>query len=347
MVPEPKESMATPPELTKLTKLLRTPLWDGDEMEGKALTSALLTVREGYSTFYEPLDQVAQMVLDVFTKKKALRAALREVAADWDDDTRDAFLLVAGYTTHWRTRWDHAYTGQKEAIVASTREMCDAVGLAKNATVKKKLSTWGLSNQKSPKLPKELPTTLDGALALYAELGLGKDALALGKPSTAEDGSPEPLADFHRRHASLGSRTIVTPKKLASATKSLRGWVKIALQDIEGEDVDRGTLHPTNLSKRAIAFGSTSGGDVYFLDPGLEIAAEHLPVFRFVHDEGHAEVEASSLGAFVAAQVLEAAFGDGPAADALERLLARDRKRVKVPATLAKAPPCDEDEDED
>jgi hypothetical protein len=338
--------MPTPPELTKLTKLLRKPIWDGKKMDGKAITSALLVVREGYSTFYEPLDHVAEMVEEVFPKKKALRASLKAIAQDWDDDTRDTFLLVAGYATQRRIR--NAAPSENlrnDALVASTRDLAAAVGLPKNAAVRMKLSAWGLSSEKAPKLPKELPSTVDAALALHAELGLTKDILSLGKPACPDKDAPKPLARFHLEHATLGSRTIVAPNKLAAATKNLRQWVKLALPELQHEDVDRGTLHPSKLSERAAGFGTASGGDVYFLDPGLDLGSEDLPVLRFVHDEGHAEVEASSFGAFVGAHVLKAAFGGGPSEEALERLITRDRKRVKVPAALAKAPPSDDNDD--
>ncbi|MFO0550364.1 MAG: SMI1/KNR4 family protein [Polyangiaceae bacterium] len=251
---------------------------------------------------------------------------------------RDAFLLIAGYTTHWHSRWDHQYEAKAAAMSEAMNALATAVGPATDKTVRMRLSAWGYAAAKSLALPKELPTTVEDALALYATLGLTKDTLALGKSAgAAARGLPAPLRAFYAAHGSLGSRTIVREKSLASKTKSLAAWRKIALEDLE-DDVDRGTLHPQNLTPKALALGTTSSGDVYFLDVGLDLGTEEPPVFRFSHDEGHSEIVASTLGAFIAGEVLAAAIADGPLASKLERLRAKDRKRIKLPAALAKAP---------
>jgi hypothetical protein len=341
-------------DLRAIARTLATPVWDGDKDNGTALRSAIRTVREGYSSFWEPLNKVADKILVGLCGPKAWTEAAIAAVGDWEDDARDAFLMIAGYSAHWRCKYSADYQPKTAVVHAAMTKLATALGGAKDKTVQSRLTAWGFVKRATPiKLPTELPTRVEDALALYTALDLTRDQLPLGKP--AKDPSPAlpaPLRAFYAKHASLGSRTIATEKKLAAEGKSLAYFRKLSMEEMEDE-VDRGAIHPFNLSPASelVAFGSTSSGDLYFFDAKLDLGTQEPPVLIFSHDEGYAAIAASSLGAFIAAQVLEAAVAGGALEGKLARLIAKDKKLIKVPPALAKVPKSarrrDEDDDDD
>lgn len=309
-----------------------------DRGRGPALASALWTVREGCSSFGQPLHLVAALVVQAATSS-ALRSALVAAGCEIPADQRDALLLIAGYSMS-----SHGLHGvsdeQLEALHEGLREICAALGPATDPLVAKRLVQWGVVEGKT-KLPRELPRTLDAALGLHAELGL--EPALLGKPAKkAIPSLPAPLAAFCALHGHLGSRAILPPAKLPALAKELAGWVRDADEDAEEEDdeVDRGSIHLYALSpvRELFPFGKDAGGDFFFLDPAFHHEGE-LPVLRLNHAEGfRVSVQASCLAAFVAQTLLRAAYGDGLRGKEVERLVKRDTTRVKVAAKLARRP---------
>jgi hypothetical protein len=84
--------------------------------------------------------------------------------------------------------------------------------------------------------------------------------------------------------------------------------------------------------ERLVPIGKGAGGDIFFLDPGFRRGE---PVLRCVHDEGPTfRVEASSLGAYVAAFALQGLAEQGRVGgasvdeDTLRALVDADRARV-------------------
>jgi hypothetical protein len=326
-----------------------TGLPDGKGQKGTALESALYTVREGYSRFYEPLDDVADTVEVACTKSPHLIAALAEASTGWTSTALNAFLLIAGYTGSWNLRhqygaqaWDPKVKRQAEVFQARLRELFAALPASTDRTVSQRLVQWGLRKAHTSKLPKVLPTNLKGALALYAEFGLTSQELALGKPASSVHARlPAALKAFYARHDRLGSRAIAPPSKLAGLGAELARQARAHLREDEGE-VDPGAIHLAALSpiEKLYPFGKNASGDLFFLDPSFKHEGEPV-VLRFHHDMTMTcTVEASSLGAFVAAQIVDTAFGRGLLANEVRRLIARDRKRVRVPRALSRAPHC-------
>lgn len=305
-----------------------------DRRTGTALDSALWNVRGGYSSFSAPLNLVAQLVVLAARGSSALPSALMAAGRELPADQRDALLLVAGFSTRWHGRDDHS----DEALQKRLKEICAALGPATHPTVRKRLVHWGIV-EGDVKLPREIPRTLDAALALHAELGL--DPELLGKPAKKQPPLlPAPLADVYARHDRLGSRAISPPAKLPSLAKELASWVRDAEEDAEEEDdeVDRGSIHLGALSplRDLVPFGKDAGGDFFFLDPAFRDGDE-LPVLRLNHAEGfRVSVEASCLAAFVAQTLLRSAYEDGPHASQVTRLAAQDAARVRVAAKLAR-----------
>ena len=147
----------------------------------------------------------------------------------------------------------------REALQKGLKEICTELGPATDPLVGRRLVQWGLV-EGEVKLPRELPRTLDAALALHAELGL--DPELLGKPAKKIPSLPEPLAAFYARHDHLGSRAILPPGKLPALAKDLASWVRNAEEDAEEEDdeVDRRPRsRQPRRAQRAACRGSRGG----------------------------------------------------------------------------------------
>lgn len=295
-------------------------MWDGKRMNGKPFDSAIHTVRGGYSTFYDPLDRVADIVRDAAMRKTTLIRTIVRESAKWTDAMRDTFLLVAAYTGTWDLKYASWRVGKRgDTYRRSLVELCAGIP-ATDSTVRRRLGQWGLKSGGAGSVPpKKLPTTLAGALALAADLGV-----PMAKPAKKTSKKiPASLRAFYAKHERLGDRAIVRPAKLAGLSRSLAREIEEHRSEDEGE-VDRDRIHASRLRK-PFPFGTDHGGDVFLIDPAFGKA-----ILRFVHDEAMTvAVEASSIAAFVALMILKSAFGAGLHSDEVERLAARDRARVR------------------
>lgn len=173
----------------RIERALRaTGLPDGKGQKGTALESALYTVREGHSRFYEPLDDVADAVLVACTKSPHLIAALAEASTRWTSTALHAFVLIAGYTGSWNLQhqyvaqaWDPKVKRQAEVFQARLRELFAALPASTDRTVSRRLVQWGLLPGHTSKLPERDPVERLCVTERVAGLRCGRVAAVLSE----------------------------------------------------------------------------------------------------------------------------------------------------------------------
>lgn len=163
---------------------------------------------------------------------------------------------------------------------------------------------------KATKAPKELPTTMQGALALLRECGV-----KLAKPKKpVPKGLPSMLAAFYAEVGAI-EPDVTSAAKLDALRRSLAKRIPAEME----EGIPRKAFSPV---ESWVVFGRDGGGDFYFLDPKKHGEL----VFRFAHDEEVFYVAQTSLAAWVSYVGLADWADEHDLDEALRKLSDRDEK---------------------
>lgn len=161
-------------------------------------------------------------------------------------------------------------------------------------------------------LPALLPLDVASALALVERCGLSHAELEL-RPATRTDEValtltlPPDLVELYAGCDGFG-RFVVPADSLVALQQQFLREVSAHVADGEDEVDESGAFDVRSLApfEALLAIGTDHGGDTFFLDPRCKTREGSMPVLRFVHDENCVvHPEAASLGAFVAALVLQ------------------------------------------
>jgi WD40 repeat protein len=195
-------------------------------------------------------------------------------------------------------------------------------------------------------LPRMAPTAFDAAFGLYETLGLIEKQLPIGEPASAEQiataesrlggALPTVLRECLVLHDGLGSDILrggnsfpVAPTAYLAGVGLFDHTLADHLRDAEDEGVAVSKPEGRTYDVRSLLpretlfpFGSTSSGDVYFLDLQAR-TAYGIPVFLFHHDAlCECTLVASCLPSFVAQVIVDAArrsFAKDPVPKILQR----------------------------
>ena len=163
---------------------------------------------------------------------------------------------------------------------------------------------------KATKAPKELPTTMQGALALLRERGV-----KLAKPKKpVPKGLPPMLAEFYAEVGAI-EPYVTAAAKLDALRRSLAKRLPVETE----EGIPRKAFSPV---ESLVVFGRDGGGDFFFLDPKKHGEL----VFCYVHDEESFDVAQSSLATWVGFVGLEDWADEQDLDEAVRKLADRDQK---------------------
>lgn len=268
---------------------------------------------------------------------KRVASALAEVATTWNDYVLACFLEATTKLVRVDRSTAKRIDDVLRAVLPGALER--SPGWAAYPVPKRMLAKLKIGPKtKVLRLPPTLPVDVTEALALLTRYVVDRETIELRpapKPSAVATAAklvamPKDLLALYAACDGVG-RHVAPVASLRALQRGFASEVRRLVKDHEDEVRERGALDVRSLSpiEELVAIGTDGGGDTFFVDARRKTSEDTVPVLRFVHDEACVvRPEAPSIGAFVAARVLEAWTENEGEGDAWRRKLAAEQKRA-------------------